>query len=242
MDQMDIPFGLVVFGGFGLMLIGFMLQSRKRNAQRAAGDAELRDLALARGMHFEVEGAQRHQPTPLRLSDRAQGVTLRLTPSGPDKRLGQVAAAELTLQQPNFPGGLAIYAHQKNPDLSRAISVMSGAFNNLIGRMALGKMLGNVLGPDVLDNLADLQPFDPADGTPLLVLASIDPKDWFDTQAIAETIQNGPRDRKSGEMRSMITISASGTVLRASPVPLTGEGVAQFLDLGLRLQAALTKS
>lgn len=242
MDTMDILFGLMVFGGFGLMLIGFMLQSRKRDAQRAEGNAELRKLALARGMQFEIEADKRRQPTSLRLNDRAQGVSLRLTPSGPDKRLGQVATAELTMQQPSFPGGLAIYADQKDPELSRAISVMGGAFNNPIGRMALGKMLGKVMGSDVLDNLGDLQPFDPVDGTPLLILASIDPKDWFDTQVIAQTIQDGPSDRKTRAPQSIITISASGTVLRAGPVPLTGEGVAQFLDLGLRLQSASAKA
>lgn len=235
---MDNLFGLVVFGGFGLMLVGFILQSRNRRTQRAAGDADLRELALARGMQFEVEDTKRGQPAPFRLSDRAQGVTLRLTPLGPDKHLGQVAAAELTLQRPDFPGGLAIFAHKKDPELSRAISVMSGAVNNPVGRLALGKMLGSKFGPDVLDNLGDLQPFDPVDGKPLLILASIDPKDWFDTQIIAQAIQDGPSDRKTKAPRSIITISASGTVLRASPVPLTSDGVAQCLDLGLRLQRA----
>lgn len=238
---MDTLFGLVVFGGFGLMLLGFVLQSRKRNAQQAAGDTELHDLALARGMQFEIEDAKRGQPTQVRLTDRAQGVILRLTPAGPDKRLGQVADAELTLHQPSFPGGLALYADQKDPQLSRAISVLAGAVNNPVGRLALGKLLGGVLGPDVLDNLGDLQPFDPADGTALLILASIDPRGWFDTQLIAQTIQDGPRDRKTNAPRSIITISASGTVLRSSPVPLTREGLARFLDLGLRLQAAMAK-
>jgi|GEM_PF-3212141 len=233
----DNLFRIIIFAGFALMLGGFILQSRKHKAARAQQNEALRSLATARGMQFETEGDTASPTTPIRLVDRANALTLRLVPRPESSRQGPGGAVELSLQHPTFSGGLAIYAHHKNPDLARAISVLSGALNNPLARKALTKTMGGVLGPDVLDNLGDLQAFEAANDAPLLILASIDPESWFNSAAIAKAIADGPRTYRQKDPRLLITVSASGTTLRATPVSLEPEAIAKLLDLALELQA-----
>lgn len=225
----------IVYGGVGLMFLGLIWQNLQRARARETARDALRALAERRGLAFDLVGERRGARQQMRLSDIARGLSLTISPARPSKKgRSDGGSTVLHLQDPAFPGGLAIYSPELHRDLPEALATFSGALDSGLARRALARFVDK----DIADGLGELQAFPPPEGIAMSVLASVDPHGWFDARAISRVIEEGPRKR-NGDGRTMVILNRSGLEVRLTLAVTTPEAVEAFLDRGLELQAEL---
>jgi len=223
----------IVLAGIAVLFLVMVLQRPRKAQARSRLHEACRDLALRRGLSFELTGKNTGPRQHFRFVSADTGLSLTVMPSGESARR-ESGTTVMHLQTPTLDGGLAIYSSQLHPDMAKAIATFSGFLDNPLARRALGKVLGD----DLAGNLGTLQSFPAPGGVELSVLADADPHGQFDPHAIARAIEDGPRCNR-GQPRMMIVLSRTGMDLRVALALTKTEEIDRLLDQGLALQADL---
>ncbi|WP_123640255.1 hypothetical protein [Histidinibacterium lentulum] len=233
---MDSLMNVIVFGGTALLFAGLIWQTRQRARARERGREALSALADRRGLRFDLVGDRRGERQQMRLSDPAGAFSLTISPAAPSKKgRGDGGGTVLHMQEPSFPGGLAIYSPDLHRDLPQALSTFSGALDSNLARRVLSRFLD----ADIAEGLGELQAFPPPGGITMSVLANVDPHPWFDAAAIARVVAEDPVARTGGRVQRIVILRRSGLDLRLTRAVTTPEELEAFLDAGLALRADL---
>ncbi|MCL4675075.1 MAG: hypothetical protein KJZ59_03380, partial [Pararhodobacter sp.] len=142
------------------------------------------------------------------------------------------STTRISLPDPRFAGGLAVFSGQQDPAAAAAASQLLGIFDNDLSRNLLTRMLGAEFGA----HLGQLQAIDAPPGVGLTIMATADPSLQFDTAAIAAALADMPRKR---ETQPMILLGDEGLKLRLAKDVTDPETLSQVVDTLLALQARL---
>lgn len=228
----------LIYAGIGVFVIGIAVQSLRRRDRAAQLVRDLESYAEVRGFRVDQPGSQRRNTTQINMTDPMTGLALSIRMEGPGAETGpglKRGFTALLLPEVRLDGGLAVYLLPLLPSSAGVVSSFSGALDNPVARRVLGKLVG----PDIGDTIGRLREFPAPDGVDLSILADVDPSQRFDAAAIARALDGMPKDRKTTNPRSFITISGRGLELRTSYALASMAQIEAFLETGETLQAAL---
>lgn len=235
---MDGLIGPLVFAGI-FALFGFIIHKGVQTGRRRR--AELDAKAAEAGWSITREAAGRVTETLIR--PQGGGWVLRLRPASSHKsgksRTQTPGLAEITVADPVWPDGMAIFAQKAGPSaMGGALAKAMGGLGGLMETGFVRSMVSRVLGEDFATFGARLQPFEPPAGIELMILATEDPR-GADLDAIHRAVQGWKPVKARDQGPPTLIIGPQGTRLRLSYCLHEVEDIAAFADTGLALAAAL---
>ncbi len=225
----------ITFIGLAAMFafMGVMIwRSIQRNKQIKAG---YRAYAEAHGLNHDYRTIRGKGAEAL-FEDPQQGMTLivkrRYKKQSGNGRSRSGGSAVVQFDDPRMPGGIAIYAQEMREGMAQAASTFAGIFDNSIGKMLIGRILGDDIG-EYLGEI-DEQPVPP--GLDLTILASVDPAPWFDAAAAERALSVFGK----GE-QPLVMITENGLQLRLAREVTEPEALDTLIETARRLKAEIRR-
>lgn len=212
-------------------------QAAKTEKRRRAGYAE---LATRRDLTHEFHPGRGRAPTEFRFIDPQTGLVLTVTRKRTTRNgsttTSRGGSSVVTLPDPRFAGGLAVYTPPMGRGVADAASGLMGAFDTPFAKALIGKILGDDIGA----HLGQLRSHPAPDGVVLTIMASVDPDPFFDTKAIQKALYASPfADRD--ERKAMVIVSETGVQLRVPKDLNEPDQIESLLDTATALQSTMKR-
>lgn len=183
---MDLMFLLFAAGiliiGFAVPILTLRYRNRKQNNLA-------KDLSTAFGMDLKP-GEGKGRWTEIELTAPQDGLKLSLRPgkNGRTHVKGALGRVVATLGGPHFAGGLLVATPQVEKRFGEALATLAGGLDNPFGRT----LISNIYGPEIADQIGDLQDYSADAGPDVVVLSVADPSMFFDLPALAAGVRELP--------------------------------------------------
>jgi hypothetical protein len=232
-DTLKAALGILAAVAVAVVLLALVVQTIRRERRIRA---DLQAFARERGLRFDGQGRSGGDPARFTLSGDETGLVIDIIRSQSRKSGGTTrsvpGSTRISLPDPRFAGGLAVYSAHHDPATAAAASQLLGIFDNDLSRSLLSRVIGAEYGT----HLGQLQAFDAPPGLAVTILATADPAQQFDTAAIAEALATIPHHRKA---EPMILLGETGLKLRLAQDITDTETLAGILDTFTALQSRL---